>query len=72
MTIVAENLGNDPNIMPGSWNEIKSHSLCFFPKNGNRKASEDAEAKSSWDGFRNVFGITHKRNCSALKTSQES
>ncbi len=46
--------------MPLSWNEIKSRSLAFS-KQWENESSEDAEAKSFWDGFFNVFGISRKR-----------
>jgi len=46
--------------MPLSWNEIKSRALAFS-KEWERECSEDAEAKTFWDGFFNVFGITRKR-----------
>ena len=46
--------------MPLSWNEIKTRSLAFS-KEWQDETSEDAEAKSFWDGFFNVFGITRKR-----------
>jgi hypothetical protein len=46
--------------MPLSWNEIKSRSVTFS-KEWENETSEDAEAKSFWDGFFNVFGISRKR-----------
>lgn len=46
--------------MPLSWNEIKSRSLAFS-KTWEHESSEDAEAKSFWDGFFDVFGISRKR-----------
>jgi hypothetical protein len=46
--------------MPLSWNEIKSRSLAFS-KQWEHECSEDAEAKSFWDGFFGVFGISRKR-----------
>lgn len=46
--------------MPLSWNEIKSRSVAFS-KEWENETSEDAEAKSFWDGFFNVFGISRKR-----------
>lgn len=46
--------------MPLSWNEIKSRSLAFS-KQWELDYAEHAEAKSFWDGFFNVFGITRKR-----------
>lgn len=46
--------------MPLSWNEIKSRAITFS-KEWETEKSEDAEAKSFWDGFFNIFGITRKR-----------
>jgi hypothetical protein len=46
--------------MPLSWNEIRSRSLAFA-KEWESDSSEDAEAKSFWDGFFNIFGISRKR-----------
>ena len=46
--------------MPLSWNEIKSRAVVFS-KEWEGETSEDAEAKSFWDGFFNVFGITRRR-----------
>jgi hypothetical protein len=46
--------------MPLSWNEIKSRALTFS-KEWENESSEDAEAKSFWDGFFNVFGISRRR-----------
>jgi hypothetical protein len=46
--------------MPLSWNEIKSRGLAFS-KAWEQESSEDAEAKTFWDGFFNVFGITRRR-----------
>ncbi|MHB8137320.1 MAG: DNA methyltransferase [Smithellaceae bacterium] len=46
--------------MPLSWNEIKSRAMAFS-KEWEKECSEDAEAKTFWDGFFNVFGITRKR-----------
>ena len=46
--------------MPLSWNEIKSRSIAFS-KQWEDESSEDAEAKSFWDGFFNIFGISRRR-----------
>jgi len=46
--------------MPLSWNEIKTRSLAFS-KEWQEESCEDAEAKSFWDSFFNVFGISRKR-----------
>ncbi|MEN9465070.1 MAG: hypothetical protein RL217_1251, partial [Pseudomonadota bacterium] len=46
--------------MPLSWNEIKSRALAFSNE-WQHESSEDAEAKSFWDGFFHVFGISRRR-----------
>ena len=46
--------------MPLSWNEIKDRALAFSRK-WDDESSEDAEAKSFWDDFFNVFGISRRR-----------
>ncbi len=46
--------------MPLSWNEIKSRAVVFS-KEWEHETREDAEAKSFWDGFFDVFGITRRR-----------
>ncbi len=46
--------------MPLSWNEIKSRATAFS-KEWQAESREDAEAKSFWDAFFNVFGITRRR-----------
>lgn len=46
--------------MPLSWNEIKSRAALFV-KEWENAASEDAEAKSFWDDFFNVFGVKRRR-----------
>jgi hypothetical protein len=46
--------------MPLSWNEIKSRAIAFSQE-WEHETSEDAEAKSFWDGFFNVFGISRRR-----------
>src|SRR4051812_12191833 len=46
--------------MPLSWNEIKSKAL-LFTQEWKDEVSEDAEAKSFWDDFFNVFGISTRR-----------
>lgn len=43
-----------------SWNEIKSRAI-EFSKEWENETSEDAEAKSFWDGFFSVFGMTRRR-----------
>jgi hypothetical protein len=39
-----------------SWNEIKDRALKFS-REWQNESSEDAGAKSVWDGFFDVFGI---------------
>ncbi len=46
--------------MPLSWNEIKVRAMAFS-KEWAKESSEDAEAKSFWDDFFNVFGISRRR-----------
>ncbi len=46
-----------PNL---NWNEIKTRAMEFSKEWENEK-SEDAEAKSFWDSFFNVFGVTRRR-----------
>lgn len=46
--------------MPISWNEIKTRAIAFS-KEWEQESSEDAEAKSFWDDFFNVFGISRRR-----------
>jgi hypothetical protein len=46
--------------MPLSWNEIKTRALTFS-KEWQDESSEKAEAKSFWDDFFNVFGISRRR-----------
>jgi len=46
--------------MPLSWNEIKDRALRFS-REFAQESSEDAEAKTFWDGFFDVFGISRRR-----------
>jgi hypothetical protein len=46
--------------MPLSWNEIKQRAITFS-KEWDGETREDAEAKSFWDGFFNVFGIKRRQ-----------
>jgi hypothetical protein len=46
--------------MPLSWNEIKSRAVTFSNEWKNEQ-QEHAEAKSFWDDFFNVFGISRRR-----------
>jgi len=43
-----------------SWNEIRDRALKFS-REWEHEISEDAEAKSFWDGFFNIFGISRRR-----------
>ena len=45
--------------MPLSWNEIK-HRAIAFSKNWRDETREDAEAKSFWDDFFDVFGVPRR------------
>jgi hypothetical protein len=46
--------------MPLSWNEIKSRAAAFV-KEWENESNEDAEAKSFWDDFFQVFDIKRRR-----------
>ena len=46
--------------MPLSWNEIKDRALKFSQEWAD-ESSEDAEAKSFWDAFFTVFGVSRRR-----------
>ncbi len=46
--------------MPLSWNEIRNRAYLFASK-WQDETSEHSEAKSFWDDFFNVFGISRKR-----------
>lgn len=46
--------------MPLSWNEIRSRSVTFVREWAD-ESSENAEAKSFWDAFFNVFGVPRRR-----------
>ena len=46
--------------MPISWNEIKDRALKFSQE-WAAEVSEAAEAKSFWDAFFHVFGVSRKR-----------
>jgi len=52
--------------MPLSWNEIKDRAIRFS-KEWEKECSEDAEAKSFWDEFFNVFGISRRKVASFEK-----
>jgi hypothetical protein len=49
-----------------SWNEIKDRSIRFSKDWGN-VSSEDAEAKTFWDEFFNVFGVSRRKVASFEK-----
>jgi hypothetical protein len=46
--------------MPLSWNEIRDRAVRF-QKEWENESSEDAEAKSFWDDFFDVFGISRRK-----------
>ncbi|MFA7361775.1 MAG: DNA methyltransferase [Candidatus Kapaibacterium sp.] len=46
--------------MPLSWNEVKKRALKFS-KEWENEVSEKAEAKTFWDEFFSIFGISRKR-----------
>lgn len=46
--------------MPLSWNEIKSRSMTFSREWAD-ETSENAEAKTFWNEFFHVFGISRRR-----------
>lgn len=46
--------------MPLSWNEIRDRAVAFA-REWAEEWSEDAEAKSFWDGFFRVFGLERRR-----------
>ena len=46
--------------MPLSWNEIKDRALAFS-RQWAGELSENAEAKSFWDGFFAIFGVARRR-----------
>jgi hypothetical protein len=43
-----------------SWTEIRSNALAFS-REWAKDISEDAEAKSFWDAFFQIFGVTRRR-----------
>lgn len=46
--------------MPLSWNEIRDRSIAFV-REWDSETSEHAEAKSFWDDFFQVFGVSRRR-----------
>ena len=52
--------------MPLSWNEIRARAI-EFSKEWEDETSEDAEAKSFWDAFFAIFGISRRRIASFEK-----
>lgn len=46
--------------MPLSWNEIRTRAIAFSQE-WKDESSERAEAKSFWDAFFHVFGVTRRR-----------
>lgn len=54
-----------------SWNEIRARALKFS-KEWENETSESAEAKSFWDGFFDVFGISRRRVATFEKSVQKA
>lgn len=52
--------------MPLSWNEIRDRSIAFV-REWEGESSEHAEAKSFWDAFFQVFGVSRRRVASFEK-----
>jgi len=52
--------------MPLSWNEIRDRSVTFV-REWEDESSENAEAKSFWDAFFQVFGVSRRRLASFEK-----
>lgn len=52
--------------MPLSWNEIKSRALAFS-KDFAHTENEDADAKTFWDRFFDIFGVSRSRIASFEK-----
>lgn len=52
--------------MPLSWNEIRDRSVTFV-REWEGESSEHAEAKSFWDSFFQVFGVSRRRFASFEK-----
>lgn len=52
--------------MPLSWNEIKSRALAFSKEFAHTE-SEDADAKTFWDRFFDIFGVSRSRIASFEK-----
>lgn len=52
--------------MPLSWNEIRDRSVAFV-REWEGETSEHAEAKSFWDAFFQVFGVSRRRLASFEK-----
>lgn len=57
--------------MPLSWNEIRDRATRFAHDWAD-ETSEDAEAKSFWDGFFEVFGLPRRRVASFEKPVKKS
>lgn len=45
--------------MPLSWTEIKARAIAFS-REWSAETRETAEAKSFWDAFFNVFGLSRR------------
>src|SRR5699024_8414917 len=58
--IQSNNLGGEQLLALLSWNEIRARAIQFS-KEWENESSESAEAKSFWDAFFNIFGISRRR-----------
>lgn len=57
--------------MPLSWNDIRTRALAFS-REWERETSEDAEGKTFWDQFFEVFGVSRRRVASFEKPVTKS
>ena len=58
--VVRANVEKLGSPMPLSWNEIRDRSIRFV-REWENESSEHAEAKSFWDAFFDVFGVSRRR-----------
>lgn len=58
-------------MLPLSWNEIRDRALAFSKVWAN-ESSEDAESKTFWDSFFNIFGISRRHIASFEVPSKKS
>lgn len=57
--------------MPLSWNDIRTRAMTFS-REWERETSEDAEGKTFWDQFFEVFGVSRRRVASFEKPVKKS